>query len=84
MSELNLTYVNGDLLHKNSDYDTYTNQNYALEGSIQYAIIDHWTLEGQFANLLNFPERMSLGKPWRSSYVEYYGARIQMGIHYAL
>ena len=84
VSELNLTYVNGDLPHKNSDYDTYTNQNYALEGSIQYAINDHWTLEGQFANLLNFPERMSLGKPWRSSYVEYYGARIQMGIHYAL
>jgi TonB-dependent receptor len=84
VNELNLTYVNGELLHKNSDYDTYTNQNYALEGSIQYAINDHWTLEGQFANLLNFPEQMTLGTSWRSSYVEYYGTRIQLGVHYAL
>jgi len=84
VSELNLSYANGTLLHKNSDYDTYANQNYALEGSVVYAFAKHWELEAQCSNLLNFPERMSLGAAWRSSYVEYYGARIQLGIHYTL
>jgi len=84
VSDLNLTYINGELFHKNSDYDTYVNQNYALEATILYAINDHLALETQLTNLLNFPERKSLGAPWRSSYVEYYGARVQLGVTWSL
>jgi outer membrane cobalamin receptor len=84
VSELNLTYLNGELLHKNNQFDTYINPNYSLEFSSSYALSAHWRLEVQFTNLLNFAERKSRGDAWRASYVEYYGIRGQIALHWDL
>ena len=79
LNELNLTYLNGELLHKNDDFDIYMNKFINLEASCLIYFTPKIKMKAEVTNLLNFSETKSRGKIWRTLNQEYFGLRAEIG-----
>ncbi len=85
LTELNLTSVNGaDLLHKDSDFDTFINEYYSLDYQFSYQFTKRFSAYLEVNNILNAPDRKYIGKTWRIASTEYYRCKGQLGIHFQL
>jgi len=85
LSELNLSSLNGsELLHKDSDFDTFINEYYSLDYQFSYRINKHFTSYIELNNILNAPDRKYIGKTWRITSNEYYRIKGQIGIRFEL
>ena len=74
----------GDLLHQNSDFDTYMGEQYSLDFQISYEFKKHFSIYLEANNLLNSAYKQYIGNPDRPLYVEYYKQRGQLGFKYEL
>jgi TonB-dependent receptor len=74
----------GDLLHQNSDFDTYMGEQYSLDFQISYEFKKHFSVYLEANNLLNSAYKQYIGNPDRPLYVEYYKQRGQLGFKYEL
>ncbi|MEO6903766.1 MAG: outer membrane beta-barrel protein, partial [Bacteroidia bacterium] len=79
LSQINLAGDATGLLHKDSDYDIYMSSYYSLDYQITYTINKKCAVYLEANNLLNSPERKYLGQYWRTSSVEYYRFKTQIG-----
>lgn len=84
LNEINLVYLNGDLLHKNDDFDTYMNQFINLESSFLVKLKKGIKIKAELGNLLNYPETKSRGKNWRTLNKEYFGLRGEFAVIFEL
>jgi TonB-dependent receptor len=79
LSQINLAGDGTGLLHKDADYDIYMSAYYSLDYQITYTINKRCSVYLEANNLLNSPERKYLGQPWRTTSVEYYRFKAQLG-----
>jgi len=85
LSELNLTSINNaDLLHKDSDYDTFIGEYYSLDYEFSYQFTKRLSAYLELNNLLNAAEKKYRGQPWRTISSEYYRMKGQIGIRFKL
>lgn len=85
LSELNLASLGGtELLHKDSDFDTFTNEYYSLDYEFSYKFSKRLTGYLELNNILNASERKYIGKTWRIASAEYYRMKGQIGIRFQL
>lgn len=88
LHELNLYQVknaNGTILQqRNSAYDIFHDRLFSLDVQAGYNFKKHYSVYGQFNNLLNQPHRMYRGEVFRTYYVEYYKFKFQIGFKYNL
>ena len=80
LNELNLVYLNGELLHKDDDFDVYTNDFMNLEASILVQLSNRIKMKAELGNILNYSESKSRGKDWRMLNQEYFGLRGEVGV----
>lgn len=73
-----------ELLHQNSDYDTFTKGNLTLDFSASYKISKHIECFLEMNNLLNTPLIVYRGEEHRPMQVEYYSIRGQAGVRLAV
>lgn len=86
--ELNLAAVKGldgsyTLLHQNTDFDVFQNQNYSLDYQASYEFKKHFTVYVEFNNLLDYPYVIYRGKRERPITTEYYRQHGQIGFKYS-
>jgi TonB-dependent receptor len=79
LSQINLAGDGTGLLHKDSDYDIYMSSYYSLDYQITYSFRKKYAVYLEANNLLNSPERKYLGQTWRTTSVEYYRFKAQIG-----
>jgi TonB-dependent receptor len=79
LSQINLAGDANGLLHKDADYDIYMSAYYSMDYQITYTINKKCSVYLEANNLLNSPERKYLGQPWRTTSVEYYRFKAQLG-----
>jgi TonB-dependent receptor len=79
LSQINLAGDATGLLHKDSDYDIYMSAYYSLDYQVTYTINKRCSVYLEANNLLNSPEKKYLGQPWRTTSVEYYRFKAQIG-----
>jgi TonB-dependent receptor len=85
LSELNLTSINNaELLHKDSDYDTFIGEYYSLDYEFSYQITKRLSAYLELNNLLNAAEKKYRGQTWRTISSEYYRMKGQIGIRFEL
>ncbi len=84
LNELNLVYLNGELLHKDDDFDVYTNDFINLEASCLVQFSSKVQMKAELGNILNYSESKSRGKAWRMLNQEYFGVRGELGIIFSL
>lgn len=86
--ELNLATLpnstTGQLLHPNSDFDTFMGEQYSLDYQISYEFKKHFSIYLEANNLLNSAYKQYIGNPDRPLRVEYYKQRGQIGFKYEL
>ena len=80
LNELNLVYLNGELLHKDDDFDVYTNDFMNLEASFLVQLSSRIKMKAELGNILNYSESKSRGKEWRMLNQEYFGLRGEVGV----
>lgn len=80
LNELNLAYLNGDLLHKDSDFDIFMNDFINLEASCLIYFSQKIKLKAELGNILNYSETKSRGQYWRTLNKEFYGLRGEIGV----
>jgi TonB-dependent receptor len=80
LNELNLTYLNGELLHKDSDFDVFMNDFINLEASCLLHFSQKIKLKAELGNILNYGETKSRGKEWRTLNKEFFGLRGEIGV----
>lgn len=79
LSQINLAGDANGLLHKDSDYDIYMSSYYSLDYQITYTINKRCAVYLEANNLLNSPEKKYMGQTWRTTSVEYYRFKAQIG-----
>lgn len=85
LKELNLAAQQGiGLLHKDTDYDLFIGETYALDFQASVQITRYLSTYGSAGNLLNAPYKSYIGQDWRVKRIEYYGPRFQLGLKFAL
>jgi TonB-dependent receptor len=84
LSQINLAGDGTGLLHKDADYDIYMSAYYSLDYQFTYTINKRCSVYLEANNLLNSPERKYLGQPWRTTSVEYYRFKAQLGFKVSL
>ena len=80
LNELNLAYLNGELLHKDSDFDVFMNDFINLEASCLVHFSQKIKLKAELGNILNYSETKSRGKEWRTLNKEFFGLRGEIGV----
>jgi outer membrane receptor for ferrienterochelin and colicin len=80
LNELNLVYLNGQLLHKDSDFDVFMNDFLNLEASCLVYFSPKIKLKAELSNILNYSETKSRGKQWRTINKEFFGLRGEIGV----
>ena len=80
LNELNLAYLNGELLHKDSDFDVFMNDFINLEASCLVYFSQKIKLKAELGNILNYSETKSRGKEWRTLNKEFFGLRGEIGV----
>jgi hypothetical protein len=85
LAELNLASVGGnELIHKDSDFDTFVNEYYSLDYQFTWHVRKHMSVYLELNNMLNAPERKYIGEAWRTSSTEYYRMKGQIGLQFEL
>lgn len=85
LAELNLASIGGnELIHKDSDFDTFVNAYYSLDYQFTWHVRKHLSVYLELNNLLNAPERKYIGETWRTSSTEYYRMKGQLGLQFEL
>lgn len=84
LSQINMAGDANGLLHKDADYDIYMSAYYSLDYQFTYTINKHCAVYLEANNLLNSPERKYLGQSWRTTSVEYYRFKGQIGFKYSI
>jgi TonB-dependent receptor len=79
LSQINLAGDGSGLLHKDSDYDIFMSAYYSLDYQILYTMNKRCSVYLEANNLLNSPEKKYLGQAWRTTSVEYYRFKAQIG-----
>lgn len=79
LSQINLAGDASGLLHKDNDYDIYMSAYYSLDYQVTYTINKKCAVYLEANNLLNSPEKKFMGQTWRTTSVEYYRFKAQIG-----
>ncbi|MBS1594053.1 MAG: TonB-dependent receptor [Bacteroidetes bacterium] len=86
--ELNLATLpnstNGELIHKDQDFDIFMGEQYSMDFQISYDFKKHFSVYFEANNLLNWTYKEYVGNPNRPLRVEVYRQRGQVGFRYEL
>jgi outer membrane receptor protein involved in Fe transport len=74
----------GELLHKDTGFDTFLGEIYSLDFQISYDFLKHFSVFIEGNNLLDSAYKEYRGNPNRPIRVEYYKPRGQIGFKYEL
>ena len=84
LSQINMAGDGTGLLHKDADYDIFMSAYYSLDYQFTYTINKRCAVYLEANNLLNSPEKKYMGRSWRTTSVEYYRFKGQVGFKFSI